>query len=96
MKIPARIRITSRDTYEIVYIKAFKDEDQLGECRGETDEEPKQIVLLESLKPTIRAKIFIHELIHAICFEYGVKIPHSVIHELEEPIYSILKLNKFI
>ena len=36
------------------------------------------------------ARIFIHEFLHAIEFERGIKIPHSIIEHLEEGIFYFI------
>lgn len=38
-------------------------------------------------------KSFIHEVLHAIEFEYPIKIKHKVIYELEDAIFRLLQLN---
>lgn len=92
----SRIRVSPYSTYEVVFIKSFKEEDQLGECRGDRPEEPKQIVLKNGMGKRVAMKILIHELLHAVCLEYGINLRHQTIEDLEEPIYNILKLNSFI
>ena len=41
-------------------------------------------------------KTFIHELLHAIEAEWEEPIPHRIVYMLEEGIFKVLKLNKWI
>jgi hypothetical protein len=41
-------------------------------------------------------KTLIHEVIHAIEFEWNQPIPHKITYTLEEGIWKILKLNGWI
>jgi hypothetical protein len=75
-----------------MYVDKFDDTEQLGECNFET----KQIVLKKDLKPATLKKTFIHELIHAICLEEGIEIPHRSIYELEGVLYRMLRLNGWV
>ena len=54
------------------------------------------IIIKSNLSDTQALETLIHELLHAIAFEFGIKIPHSLIYAIERPIIRILKLNKWI
>lgn len=89
--IPPRIRITSKVTYEVVYIKEFKDSDIMGETRHWS----KQIVLGDNQTDKEKIETLIHELIHAISDENDLGITETQVHALEKGIIKLLTLNKF-
>jgi hypothetical protein len=89
MKWPHKVRIKTRISYEIVWVDAFDDTDCLGECRFEA----KQIALLKGRSDAETFETLIHEVLHAIEYEYGVKLPHKSIYALEGAVHKILKLN---
>lgn len=92
MKLPHKIRITSKVSYEILHVDAFDDPEQLGECRFDT----KQILINKNQSDTETIKTFIHEVLHALSEESGAAIPHGSIYKLESAILKMLKLNKWI
>jgi glycine cleavage system protein P-like pyridoxal-binding family len=92
LKIPHKIRITSKISYEVLHVDAFDDESQLGECRFDT----KQILIKRDQSETDVAKTLIHEVFHAISEEYGAELPHGSIYILENAVLKVLKLNKWI
>ena len=92
MRIPKKVRITSKVSYEIVYIEEFEDKTTVGECRGEKN----QIVLKIGQSKTDMFKTFLHEILHAIEYEYNVSLPHVAIYKMEDAIERILVLNKWV
>lgn len=92
MKIPARVRIKHNCVYEVVTIKSFADGETMGECRYDD----KQIVILEGMTDTQTAKTFLHEVLHAIQYEYQAGITESQVRKLEDGIWRVLRLNKWI
>ena len=86
------VRITSRVQYEVLVLAGYVNKKDLGLC----DSEKKQILI--SMKDGKREaeRTFIHEVFHAIEFEYDLHIPHALIRILEIPIWKILKLNGWI
>jgi hypothetical protein len=90
VKWPNKVRIKARVHYEIVWTDEFVDApDNRGECRFDT----KQIVLLRGMADGPTFETLIHELLHAIEFEYEIKMPHASIYALEGAIHAILKYN---
>lgn len=55
--------------------------------------EDKVILIKVGQKPQARLQTFFHELLHAIEFEYGVKISHKLIYKLEGPLADIVAQN---
>lgn len=90
--IPNIIRITTKLAYEVLYIDDFKDGSTDGECRYNES----QIVIKRNLPITKRAKTFIHEVIHAIDDKYKVGLSEAQVLKLEEGIYRVLRLNKWL
>ena len=92
MKLPHKIRIKSKVAYEVVWAERIgDDETTLGECRYDT----KQIVLKTGMSDTEVMKTLIHEVFHAMAFEYDIQIPHKAIYHLEHSVYKVIKLNKW-
>jgi hypothetical protein len=92
MKLPSKVRIKARVSYEILWIDQFDDPDCMGLCRFDT----KQITLKKDMSLQETLETFIHELFHAIEFEYGIKIPHKSIYSMEGAVLKILKLNGWL
>ncbi|NDF13277.1 MAG: hypothetical protein EB060_10755 [Proteobacteria bacterium] len=98
--IPSRVRIKRNAVYNVVYQAEIEGNKHLeGLCVRITvpGERPvRQIILKKGMSRTQTELAFIHELIHAIEFEYEIAIPHALIYLLEAPIHKILKLNDWI
>ena len=92
MEFPTKIRITSKISYEIVWVPTFDCPKTVGECRYES----KQIVLRQGESPTNTFKTLLHEVLHAMEFEYKIDIPHKTIYGLEHAIERVLKLNSWV
>jgi hypothetical protein len=92
--IPSKVRITSKVSYEVVFIDSFPDENQLGECRYYE----KQIVLKNGLSDSETWSVFIHEIIHGISFEYGEKtaLTETQVLWLEKGLKNFIRLNKLV
>lgn len=84
--IPARVKIKNRVTYEVVWVDSFKDAGVLGECRFDS----KQIALKSDESERETFKTFVHEVLHAMEFERGIKIPHKAIYQLEDAVFYLL------
>lgn len=61
-------------------------------CFGETDPNTRTITLWHDQKPRAMLGTWIHEYLHAVEFEYDLKIPHRIIHKLEKPLVSMILL----
>lgn len=88
-------QILIRDNiWSIKFVRSIKDQpkDTVGEC--DPGEHVIRIKLGQSREE--RFKTLIHELAHAICFEYEIKENHSTIHAIEEPILKLLIDNGII
>lgn len=92
--IPATIRIKRDAIYEIVWVDEFpNDLKQVGECRSN----PRQIVIKKNESPNETFKTFVHEVVHAINYEYsGLNITEKQTQLFEQAIFKLLKLNHYI
>jgi hypothetical protein len=93
MKIPHKIRIKARISYEVLFATEVKSDPK---CLGYCDPNTRQIILKSDQSETEMLKTFLHETLHAIEYEYTDGIPHKFIEALEEGIFKVLSLNKFI
>lgn len=94
MKLPSHIRIKAKVRYQLVWVDRFDDSDTLALCIY--DDKQIQFHLSLKEKPHELAKALIHEVLHAVAWEYGLKIPHSLIYALDQVLFRILKLNGWI
>lgn len=98
--IPSKVRIKRNAVYSVVYQDIIEENKHLeGLCirvqiPGEMN--IRQIILKKGMSRTQTELAFIHELLHAVEFEYDIKIPHLLVYALETPIHKILKLNGWI
>jgi hypothetical protein len=86
VKIPSRIKIKNKVAYELVSVGSFADPDTLGECRFDQ----RQIAIKSGQSDRQQMKTVIHEMLHAVCEERGIKISHRAIYELEDALFYIL------
>lgn len=98
--IPSRVRIKRNAVYNVVYqdiVDGNRNLEALCVRIEVPGEKPvRQIILKKGLAKTQSELAFIHEVLHAIEFEYELQIPHGLIYLLEIPIHKILKLNNWI
>ncbi len=93
MKLPSKIRIKRNIAYAILRQDIIADD---PDCMGLCDSKARAIIIRSDLSDKQVIETLIHELFHAVAFEFGVKIPHKLIYALEAPVLKILKLNKWI
>lgn len=82
---PREIQI-GENTWDVKFVRRFQDKFTTGLCdpsettiyirMGQTDDE--------------RLKTLLHEILHAIEYEYQLEIPHRLIHRLEDPLARFL------
>lgn len=91
--IPSKVRITSKISYEILFVDEFSDPSCLGECRPNE----KQIVLKNGQSDTEIYSCYIHELLHSFSFEYkDLNLTEKQVQKLEEAMYRYQRLNGII
>jgi len=89
MNIPSRVRITTKISYEVVWVDTFDCPKTLAECRY-TD---KQIAIKKGLSLSLTEKCFIHEVTHAIDFETKLGLTHKQIYRLDSILHKFMRLN---
>jgi len=93
MKIPPKIRITSKISYKIAFIDYFpEDLDCLGTCCVEN----RLILLKKHQSKRSQEEVLIHEILHAIEFTHKIEIPHKAVDALGPAILRVLKLNDWL
>lgn len=60
-------------------------------CRGYCDGESKKIYIQVGLDESLRGSTFWHEVLHAIDFEFGIKISHAQIYRAELPLSKFMR-----
>lgn len=93
MKIPSEVRIKRGVYYSIKWQEVIEGD---ADCLGLCDPAEQVITMKLGMSDTEVAKTFIHELLHAIEAEWEQPIPHKIIYTLEEGIFKILKLNRWV
>ena len=96
MKIPSHIKITSKVTYEIVFIPEFPVSKAGYHTFGECRPAERQIVIAMNQSSEEMMLTLIHEFYHALCIENKIEIPHKAIHQLEKATLRVVKLNKWL
>ena len=94
MRIPHKVEIKPGISYYVTYVDKFDDPLQMGYCLGADSEMGcRTIQIKKGLTPSMKARTFLHELLHAIDFEWGIKIPHKIIEALEKPLLVLFTRN---
>jgi hypothetical protein len=89
VKLPHKVRLTARSSYEVVWVDRFDDPLQGGLC----DEGKRTIYILKGMSEGRTLEVFIHEVFHALEFEWKIPLPHRCIEMLEGAVIKLLKLN---
>jgi len=92
MRIPTKVRITSKRSYTVSLVERFSEANTMGLC----DPVSRQIILRKNLPPRPMLATFIHELIHAMEFEHGIEISHRAVDQLDSAIEMLLRLNGWL
>jgi hypothetical protein len=61
-------------------------------CHGFCYTETRTIEILEGLNRHKTLRAFIHEFLHAVEFEYKIKIPHWLIYKIDGPLATMFGL----
>lgn len=75
--------------YRIKFVKRFKDKAQVGEC----DPGDRIISIKRGIGQRETFFTLVHELLHAIEFEYGFNINHKLVYKLERCLSEIILEN---
>lgn len=91
-KIPSKVQIDKDVSYEVLWSDEISSDDQLmGQTRF--DDGHKQIIIRRGLSDKDTIVTYIHEVLHAISMEHGVKLTENQILALERSFYYMLKPN---
>ena len=91
--LPPRVRITPKVSYEILFIERFDDDEK---CVGQTRYETKQIVIKKNESLSLTFRTVLHEIIHAINFEYELDLTERHVLGLEKGIFTVFRINKLL
>lgn len=87
-KYPKEI-IIKDESYRVCFVDVIDGKDTLGQTDSGT-----QVIHLkkgQTLEETL--KTLIHECLHALEFEYDIKISHKAVYQLENAIFDLLIKN---
>jgi len=91
-RIPSKVQVDKDIHYEVLWSDEISgDHHLMGQTRF--DKGYKQIVIRKDLSDQDIIVTYLHELLHAISFEYGIKLTENQILALEKSFYYILKSN---
>lgn len=76
------------DCYKVVFVKNLKN-------LGEVDPSSHTLRIRAGMSRNETFKTFIHEVLHIIEFSWPLPIPHKLVYNLEEAIFSFLLDNFF-
>lgn len=93
MNYPHKVRITAKVTYTVAWFDRHDADSADCELSGYTCPNSRTIFIRTKMSRKRTLQTFIHEIFHALEFEYEIPIPHQMIHDFEEPLARILKLN---
>jgi hypothetical protein len=94
MNIPHKVQIKPGVFYMVAYVDKFDDPKQRGRCASKHEKFGSRTIFIQKgLGPRLEQETFVHELLHAIEFEYNVTIPHRLIYALEYPLRRLFSLN---
>lgn len=99
MKIPHKVKIKPGVFYTVVWVDRFDDPEQIGwtadgvGTKARPEPGPKMIYLKKGMSRKETLEIFVHEVLHAIEFEYGITLPHKIVYALQGPLALVLTQN---
>lgn len=88
--IPSKVDMKNKCSYEVLWVKKFSDNKQLGETRYDD----KQIVMSmqQGVKETVHT--YFHECWHALSNEYDINLTESQVQKMEKATPYIIKMLK--
>jgi len=93
---PERLKIGDR-WYRIRFVKSIrgcrKPVTAKGTSVGLCDEARGEILIRNELTSDEKLKTLLHELIHAMEFEYQIKMPHAAVYQYEEALFDFFCAN---
>lgn len=88
MRLRPKVRITSKVSYDVLSSTCI--EPDLGRC----DPNTRQIIINPNQSDKEAELTFLHEIIHAVSFEYEIELTESQVVLLEKGLSKLFKLNK--
>lgn len=95
MSYPKTLKVGDR-TYRIRFVKSIrrcKREVGKGATVGLHDPSRIEILIKQGMSHDDTLKTLLHELVHAIEYEYEIKISHRGVYKFEEAIFDFLVAN---
>lgn len=96
MSYPDRLKIGDR-YYRIRFVKSIrgckKSVDKKNTVLGLCDEGRAEILIRNELSTDEKLKTLLHELGHAMEFEYNINMPHAAIYKYEEALFDFICAN---
>lgn len=91
MRIPKKSQYPTKiKVNKAIYTVVFVDNIEGGlSTLGLCDPNTKVIFIRNKLKPKDTLKVFIHEVLHALEFEFELKIEHNLIYNLMDPLFLL-------
>ena len=77
----------------VSYLRGYTKKGKLEVLYGVCDPSTLEIFISRRLDLEETFKTFVHEVLHAIEFEYDIELKHSLIGKLEQPIFEFLRDN---
>lgn len=89
MSYPSKLKIGSR-TYRIRFVRSIR---KCPNTLGLFDPNRLEILILKEQSKDETLKTILHELVHAIEYEYEIKIAHSGVYKFEEALFDFICAN---
>lgn len=89
-ELPSEIKLTPKESYQLVFIKEFQHENVLGEC----DPNARQIKIKAGLSNKQTVSVLIHEIVHAMSFTHELNITENRTEGLELALVRLFRYNK--
>ena len=90
--VSTKVRINKRSTYTIVWVDGFADPKDDAWCVYKKN----QIIIRKGMPPRQLLFTFIHELLHAVQYEYDVGMTERQVDKLETAIGKVSALNGWL
>lgn len=89
-KLPHKIKLSAKDSYDVVIVPRFEDELDVGHC----DPNIRQIrLIIDSKSERQVASTLFHECLHYINFKYNLGLTEDQVLGLESGIIALFRLN---
>lgn len=95
MSYPDKLKIGDRH-YRIRFVKSIRGCRKpvgKGATVGLCDEARREILIKRGLSADETLKTLLHELLHAMEFEYSIKMPHEAVYQYEEALFDFFCAN---